>query len=30
MKRKEMIHLLNSAIDGNELMIILQAIYKIK
>jgi len=30
MKRKEMIHLLNNAIDGNELLIILQAIYKIK
>ena len=30
MKRKEIYHLLDKAIDGNELLIILQAIYKIK
>ena len=30
MKRKEIYHLLDKAIDGNELLIILQAIYQIK
>jgi len=30
MKKKQIYHLLDKAIDGNELMIILQAICKIK